>query len=97
MTAARLDHRMAWQKIHQVSSDRDRSHAWPTTSMRNAESLVQIQMTYVRTVVARPAEPNLSVHVCPVQIYLAAIFVDNFADPANVLIENAVRRWICHH
>src|SRR5262245_6372418 len=54
-------------------------------------------MTYIRTIVPRPAEADLSVHVRPVQIYLAAKFVNDVADPSNVLIENTVSRWVCHH
>ena len=60
--------------------DADRSHAGPAAAMRDAESLVQIEMADVGAVVAGPAEPDLRVQIGAVEINLSAVGVHDLAN-----------------
>ena len=75
----------------------DRSHARAAAAVRNAESLVQIQMANIRADVARPAKADLRVHVRAVHVNLAAVRVHDLANLADGRFENAVRGRIGHH
>ena len=88
---------MTREKGSQVTADGDRSHTRTTAPMRNAKGLVQIEMTDVRADVAGTTQTDLCIHVGPVHIHLSAMSVNNGADLADALLENAVSRRIRHH
>ncbi len=77
--------------------DADRAHAGAAAAMRNAEGLVQVQMTDIRADVAGAGKANHRIHVGAVQIDLAAVLMHDLADLADVLLEHAVRRGIGDH
>jgi hypothetical protein len=77
--------------------DSDRAYTGPTTAMRDAERLVKIDVTDVRAVVSRPGKSNLGIQIGAIKINLTSIPMYNIADRANLLLEHAVRRRICHH
>ena len=77
--------RVTGQERRQMLGDRDRPHARPAAAVRDAERLVQIQVADVGAVVARPAQPDLRVHVRAVEIDLPAVLVDDLADLATPL------------
>ena len=64
---------MAGQKWNQMFGDADRSHAGTTTTMRDTESLVQVQMAHISADKAGRGQPHLRVHVCTIHINLAAV------------------------
>ena len=59
--------------------DADRSHAGPAAAMRDAESLVQIEMADVGAVVAGAGEPDLRVQIGAVEMNLSAVEVHDLA------------------
>ncbi len=63
--------------------DADRAHARPAAAMRNAESLVQIEMADIGTVVARPRKSDLRIHVGAVHVNLSAMVMHDVADLAD--------------
>ena len=75
----------------------DRPHSRPTAAVRDAKSLVQVQVADVRAHVAWPAESHLRIHVCAVHIDLAAVTVNQPADFLDRLFEDAVRAGIGDH
>ena len=74
---------MAWEKRQQVHRDTDRSHARAATAVRNAKSLVQIEMANIRADIARAAEADLRIHVRAVHVNLTAMRVHDFANLAD--------------
>ena len=71
--------------------DANRSHSGSAAAVRNAKGLVQIQMTNIRADVARPAKPDLRIHVRAVHINLSAVRVHDLANLTDCCFENAVR------
>ena len=64
--------------------DADRAHAGAAAAMRNAESLVQIEMADIGADIAGPGKADLRVQIGAVEIDLAAMLVDDVADLADV-------------
>ena len=93
----RSHHRMAGQERREVLRHADRSHARAAAAVRDAERLVQVQVADVGADVARPAEPDLRVHVGAVHVHLPAVLVNDLADLPDRLLEHAVRRRVGHH
>jgi hypothetical protein len=58
---------------------------------------VQVQVAHVRSVVARAAQPDLRVHVGPIEIDEPAIVMDDLADLPHPLLEHTVRRRVRQH
>ena len=75
----------------------DRPHPRTTAPVRDAEGLVEVEVTDVSPDVARAAEPDHRVHVGAVEIDLAPMLVDDRADVLDALLEHAVRARIGHH
>ena len=71
--------------------------AGAAAAVRDAKSLVQIQMANVRADVARTAEADLRVHVRAVHVNLAAVRVHDLANLADGRFENAVGGRIGDH
>ena len=78
-------------------SDADGAHTGTTSAMRDAERLVEIEVTDVGADVARPAETDLGIHVGAVHVYLAAVLMNDLADLPDRRLEDAMRRRIRHH
>ena len=58
---------------------------------------MQVEVTDVRADRRGTRQPDLSIHVGAVHVYLTAVLVDDGADVADLLLEHAVRRGIGHH
>ncbi len=77
--------------------DADGAHPRAAAAVRNAEGLVQVQVTDIRADVARSAEADLGVHVGAIHVDLPAVPVHCGADLLDRILEHAVRRGIGHH
>src|SRR5207245_9918453 len=73
------------------------AHAGPAPAVGNAEGLVQVQVADVGADVTGPREADLRVHVGAVHVDLAPVLVDDLADLADRLLEDAVRRRVRDH
>ena len=80
-----------------MRGDRDRAHAGAAAAVRDAEGLVQVQVADVGADVGGPREADLRVHVRAVHVDLAAVLVDDAADLADRLLEDAVGRGVGDH
>jgi hypothetical protein len=69
----------------------DRSHTRSAAAVRNTKSFVQVQMADIGPVIARTAETDLRIQVCPVHVNLPAVRVNDVADFANCWLEDSVR------
>ena len=88
---------MSRQVGRQVRRDADGTHAGSAAPVRNGKRLVQVQMADIRADGGRAREPNLRIHVRAVHVDLPAMFVDAGADGLDLVLEDAVRRWIRDH
>ena len=75
----------------------DGADSWPTSTVRDAEGLVQVQMADVRADVAGAGQPHLRVHVRAVHVNLPAMGVDDFTNLLARLLEDAVGGRIGDH
>src|SRR5689334_16217573 len=89
--------RMTWEERRQVLPHADRAHAGAATAMRDAEGLVQVEMTDIGAVIAWPRQPDLRIQIGAVEIDLSAMAMHNLADLADVLLEHAMGRGIGDH
>ena len=89
--------RMTWQEVCQARHDADRTHARTAAAVRNAERLVQIQVTNIGADVARARDANLRIHVGAVHIDEPAVGVNDVTQFANAIFKHAVRTWVRHH
>ena len=80
----------AGKKFGEVFCDANWSDTGTTSAVRNAKSLVQIEMTDICANVARPTKTDLRVHVCAIHINLAAVRMNDVANLADGGFENAV-------
>ena len=53
----------------------NRTHSRSPTAVRNAKSLMQIEMTNIRADFSRTTKPDLRVHVGSIHVDLAPVFV----------------------
>src|SRR3954471_9577523 len=60
--------RMSRKKRNQMRCDADRAHSWSTATMRNAESLMKVEVAHISPDVARPAKTNHRVHVGAIHV-----------------------------
>jgi hypothetical protein len=88
---------MARQEGREVRGDRDRAHSGPAAAVRDAEGLVQVQVTHVGADRRRLREPELRVHVRAVHVHLSARFVHDLAELADLFLEDAVGRRVGEH
>ena len=95
---AALGHdRVAGQVLHEVLAHRDRTDSRPTTAVRDAERLVQVQVRHVGTERARRREADERVQVGAVDVDLAAVLVHDRAHVDDAGLEHAVRRRVGRH
>jgi len=63
----------------------------------DGERLVQIDVTHVGAVVARPTQANLGVHVGAVEIHLAAMLMHDLAYLPDPRLEDSMRGRVGEH
>ena len=91
------DDRMPRQIRHEMRGHADRSHARTAAAVRDAECLVQIDVTDVGADRRRAGEADLRVHVRAVHVDLPAELMDDRAHVLDRFLEHTVRRRIGHH
>ena len=74
-----------------------RANPRTSTAVWNAKSLMQIQVTDIRSEVTRATEPDKSVHVRPVHIDLASMLMDDVTNFSDSFFEYAMSRRIGDH
>ena len=60
-------------------ADSDGAHTRSTSTVRNSECLVQIEMADVSSKVSRRSKANLGVHVGAIHVHLASVLMDDFS------------------
>jgi hypothetical protein len=75
----------------------DRPDAGAAAAVRDAEGLVEVEVAHVGADRGRRGQPHLRVHVGAVHVDLAAVLVDERADLADALLEDAVRARVGDH
>ena len=65
--------------------------------MRNTKCLVQIQVTNIRSHIARTTKADLRVHIRAVHINLAAMRVHDLANFTDGGFKHTMRRRVSHH
>ena len=66
------------------------AHTRPTPTVRNAKSLVQIQVADVRADITGPAETDLCVQIRAIHVHLAAVGVNNLANLLDGFFKHAM-------
>ena len=89
--------RITGKERREVLGEADGTYAGTTTTMRNAESFVEIQVTDISSEIPRTTQTDLCVHVGAVHVNLPTGGVDDLTNIANSLLEDAVGRGIGHH
>jgi hypothetical protein len=77
-------------KGDQMFCDANWPDAGTAAAVRDAEGLVQIQVTNVRAQIARTAKPHLRIHVGTVHVNLAAVLMHDRADFLHCFLKHAV-------
>ena len=85
------------QEGSEVGAHADGTHARTTTAVGNAESLVQIEVRDVGTVLAGLCETDLGVEICAIKINLTTVLVDGGADFADLVFEHAMGGGVSDH
>src|ERR1700730_6445197 len=88
---------MAWQIRRKMGFDADWADSWASAAVRDTKSLMQIQVTNIRTKVSRTAESNKRIHIRPVHIDLAPMAMDYLAELPDSLFEDTMGRRIGDH
>ena len=83
-----------WQ---QVSRQTNGSHSGSATTVRNAESLVQVQVTDVGAQITWFGQANHGVHVGTIEVHLPAGRVHLVTDFSDGCFKNAVRGGVRDH
>ena len=78
-------------------SGADRAHSGSTSTVRDRESLVQVEVADIGTDFRGRSQSDLRIHVRAIQVDLAARFVNDSADFAHGFLEYSVRRGIGNH
>ena len=81
---------MRRQKGREMRRNADGTHPRSAAAVRNAESLVQIQMADVGADIRGSTEPDLGVHVGPIHVDLATPVVNHLADLPNLLLKDTM-------
>lgn len=88
---------MARHKRCQVRLHADRTHARAATAVRNAERFMQVQVRHIRANKARRGDAHLGVHVCAVEVNLAAELMHHITHFTDSFFVHAVGGWVGHH
>jgi len=81
---------MGWKEGGKVFCDCDGADSWASTSVRDAESFVKIEVASIDSEFAWSTDSDKGVQVCSIHINLPARIVNFFADVANRRLENTV-------
>lgn len=82
---------MVGQIWRQVRTHRHRAHPWASTTVRDAEGLVQIEVRDICAELARLGQANQCVEVGAIHVHLPAAVMDDGADLANGLLKHSMR------
>mmetsp|Transcript_453 Transcript_453/g.1130 ORF Transcript_453/g.1130 Transcript_453/m.1130 type:complete len:295 (-) Transcript_453:1793-2677(-) len=96
-TRGGLHNGVARQVRGEVLPHANRAKAWPTTTVWDAESLVQVEVTDIRANHARGGEAELGVHVRAIHVDLAAVVMNDLADLLDVVFKERACRRIGDH
>jgi hypothetical protein len=88
---------VAGEKRFEVFAHADRADAGSAAAVGDAEGLVQVQVRDVGAELAGRGDADQRVQIGAVQVDLAAVPMNDFADFADVLLEHAVRRRVGDH
>mmetsp|Transcript_12932 Transcript_12932/g.26793 ORF Transcript_12932/g.26793 Transcript_12932/m.26793 type:complete len:242 (+) Transcript_12932:474-1199(+) len=88
---------VSWQERSKMCGDTDRSDTWSTSSMRDAESFMKIQVAHVGADQTRAGQAHLGVHVCTIHVNLATCLVDGVHNFNDTLLKHSKGRRIGHH
>ena len=81
---------MAGKKRQQMRCNPNGADAWSTTTVGDAEGLVQIQMTDISPKGARPAQPNLCIQIRSIELHLASVLMHERTDFANPNLKHSM-------
>ena len=81
---------MTGEKRQQMLADPDRADTRSAPTVGNAEGLVQVEMTDIRSESPRSAETNLSIEVRSIQIHLPTMVMNKTADLSDAGLEHSV-------
>jgi hypothetical protein len=81
---------MTGEKRQQMLADPDRADTRSASTVGNAEGLVQVEMTDIRSESPRSAETNLSIEVRSIQIHLPTMVMNKTADLSDAGLEYSV-------
>src|SRR6266403_391813 len=88
---------MRGKKIGQMGFHTDGAYSWSASSVRYAESLVQIEVADISSEIGRPAKTDLRIHVRAVHIHLTAVSMHDVADLDDPLLKDSMGRRIGNH
>ncbi len=80
-----------------MCSHADRADARTAAAMRDGEGLVQVEVADIGPDMAGRSQAHLGVHVGPVHVHLAAVFVHDAADVHDALFKDTVRGGVGYH
>src|SRR5699024_2570020 len=89
--------RVGGQEWNQVLSHTDWSDAWAAATVRNGESLVQVEVGDIAAELTRLCPAGQRVHIGAIDVHLATGSVHLVADLANLRVKDTVGRWVGDH
>mmetsp|Transcript_9872 Transcript_9872/g.11798 ORF Transcript_9872/g.11798 Transcript_9872/m.11798 type:complete len:218 (-) Transcript_9872:394-1047(-) len=88
---------MVWEEGRQLLSNTNWAHSWSSTSVRNGEGFVEVQVANIGPDASGGTQTHLCIHISAIHINLAAVFVDKFTNFLDVAFEHPVSGWISDH
>ena len=88
---------MTWQEVLEVALCDYWANSGTTTTVRNAEGLVEIQVGDISTKFTELSKTNYRVGICAIDVDLTSSIVNHLADLNNSLFVNAVSGGISNH
>jgi len=79
---------VAWEEWRKVGSHTNGTHTRATTTVRNAESLVEVKMADISTNSARAGQTHLGIHDGTIHVNLTAILMNNIANVDDALLKS---------
>ena len=73
------------------------TNSWATTTVGDAEGLVEIQVANVRPISTRPTEAHLGIEIGAIEIHLATVGMHQVTDAANPRFKHPMGGWIGDH
>ena len=75
---------------NKVFLNTDRTHAWATTTVRNAERFVQVQVANIAAQITRTRQTNHRVHIRAVDINLPTKIMNDLAHVNHSFLKHTV-------